>query len=65
MALSDDDELGRNRTKTDDINRWARYARFHIPGLETPIQIPWGFGLGAFAASGAQVAAIANWASIY
>jgi hypothetical protein len=60
MALSDDDEMGRNRTKTDDINRWARYARFHIPGLETPIQIPWGFGLGAFAASGAQIAAIAT-----
>jgi hypothetical protein len=60
MALSDDDELGRNRTKTDDINRWARYARFHIPGLENPIQIPWGFGLGAFAASGAQIAAIAT-----
>jgi hypothetical protein len=60
MALSDDDDLGRNRTKTDDINRWARYARFHIPGMENPIQIPWGFGLGAFAASGAQVAAIAT-----
>lgn len=60
MALSDDDDMGRNRTKTDDINRWARYARFHIPGLETPIQIPWGFGLGAFAASGAQIAAIAT-----
>lgn len=60
MALSDDDELGRNRTKTDDINRWARYARFHIPGMDNPIQIPWGFGLGAFAASGAQIAAIAT-----
>jgi hypothetical protein len=58
MALSDDDDLGRNRTKTDDINRWTRYARFHIPGLETPIQIPWGFGLGSFAAAGAQVAAM-------
>jgi hypothetical protein len=56
MALSDDDDMGRNRTKTDDINRWTRYARFHIPGLETPIQIPWGFGLGSFAAAGAQVA---------
>jgi hypothetical protein len=58
MALSDDDELGRNRTKTDDINRWTRYARFHIPGMDNPVQIPWGFGLGAFAASGAQVAAM-------
>lgn len=60
MALSDDDEMGRNRAKTDDINRWARYARFHIPGMDNPIQIPWGFGLGAFAASGAQIAAIAT-----
>jgi hypothetical protein len=60
MALSDDDEMGRNRTKTDDINRWARYARFHIPGMDNPIQIPWGFGLGAFAASGAQIAAVAT-----
>ena len=60
MALSDDDDMGRNRTKTDDINRWARYARFHIPGMDNPIQIPWGFGLGAFAASGAQIAAIAT-----
>jgi hypothetical protein len=60
MALSDDDEMGRNRTKTDDINRWARYARFHIPGMDNPIQIPWGFGLGAFAASGAQIAAMAT-----
>lgn len=58
MALSDDDDMGRNRTKTDDINRWARYARFHIPGIETPIQIPWGFGLGSFAAAGAQIAAM-------
>jgi len=58
MAMSDDDDLGRNRTATDDANRWSRYARFHIPGMETPIQIPWGFGLGAFAAAGAQIASI-------
>jgi len=58
MAMSDDDDLGRNRTATDDANRWSRYARFHIPGMETPIQIPWGFGLGAFASAGAQVAAL-------
>ena len=60
MALSDDDDLGRNRTATDDPNRWSRYARFHIPGMETPIQIPWGFGLGAFASAGAQVTALAT-----
>jgi hypothetical protein len=60
MALSDDDDLGRNRSATDDPNRWSRYARFHIPGLDTPIQIPWGFGLGAFASAGAQVTALAT-----
>lgn len=60
MAMSDDDDLGRNRTATDDPNRWSRYARFHIPGMETPIQIPWGFGLGAFASAGAQVTALAT-----
>lgn len=60
MALSDDDELGRDRVATDDINRWTRYARFYIPGFEKPFQIPWGFGLGAFASSGAQMAALAS-----
>jgi hypothetical protein len=60
MALSDDDDLGRNRSAVDDPNRWSRYARFHIPGMDTPIQIPWGFGLGAFASAGAQVTALAT-----
>jgi len=60
MALSDDDDYGRNRTATDDINRWSRYARFFIPGMENPIQIPWGYGLGAFAAAGGQVMGMAT-----
>ena len=58
QAMADDDDMGRNRAETDDVNRWTRYARFFIPGRESPIQIPWGFGLGAFAASGAQIAAM-------
>ena len=46
-----------------------RSARFHIPteftksiGIEKPVvfQIPWGFGLGAFASAGAQMAGFAN-----
>jgi hypothetical protein len=57
-AMSGDDEEARNRVATDDMARWTRYARFHIPGTDTIIQIPWGFGLGAFAAAGAQVAAV-------
>lgn len=60
MALSDDDDYGRNRTATDDINRWSRYARFFIPGMDNPIQIPWGYGLGAFAAAGGQVMGMAT-----
>ena len=57
-AMADDDDQGRNRVATDDSTRWSRYARFFVPGMETPIQLPWGFGLGAFAAAGAQMASI-------
>jgi len=60
QGTGDDDELGRNRVSTDDMTRWTKFARFHIPGFENPIQIPWGFGLGAFAAMGAQVAAMSD-----
>ena len=58
FMMADDDDQGRNRVATDDAARWSRYARFFIPGMETPIQIPWGFGLGAFAAAGGQLASI-------
>jgi hypothetical protein len=54
-AGSDNDELGRDRVSTDDMARWTKFARFHIPGLDTPFQMPWGYGLGAFAAIGAQI----------
>jgi hypothetical protein len=64
MMMSDDDELGRNAVLNDNMQQWTRFARFHIPqnitrsmGIEEPviIQIPWGFGMGAFAAAGAQI----------
>jgi hypothetical protein len=64
---ADDDDLGRNAVATDNMEQWTRFARFHIPrgiseamGLKEPLvfQIPWGFGLGAFAASGAQIAGV-------
>jgi hypothetical protein len=64
---ADDDDLGRNSVATDNMDQWTRYLRFHIPrkiteemGIKAPvvIQIPWGFGLGAFAAAGAQIAAM-------
>ncbi len=57
---ADDDDLGRNSVSTDDMSRWTRFARFHIPGTETIVQIPWGFGLGGMAAMGAQLASLFN-----
>ena len=63
--LSDDDEEGRNRTATDDMDRWQKYMRFHIPkelafGRDDVIlQMRWGYGLGSFASAGAQLAALA------
>jgi hypothetical protein len=59
-TMADDDDLGRNKVSTDDMSRWTRYARFFLPGTDTIIQMPWGFGLGAFAALGAQIASIGD-----
>jgi len=58
-AFGDDDDQGRNKNLTDDPARWTRYARFHysIGDRDFVFQLPWGFGLGAIAASGAQIAA--------
>jgi hypothetical protein len=64
LMLSQDDEDGRNQVATDDMARWTRYARFHIPnsvseamglGKDVIFQLPWGFGLGSFASAGAQI----------
>lgn len=60
LMMAEDDDQGRNKVATDDFARWTRYARFHIPGTDLIIQIPWGFGLGAFAAAGAQIASVAS-----
>jgi hypothetical protein len=60
QMMSDEDEVGRNKVATDDSVRWTRYARFFVFGKDYAIQIPWGFGLGAFASAGAQVAAMMN-----
>lgn len=60
LMLAGDDDEGRNRLLTDDMSRWTRYARIFVPGFENPIQIPWGFGPGAFAAAGSQIAAMAS-----
>jgi hypothetical protein len=64
MLGAPDDEWRRNNTKTDNMEQWTRFARFHIPnevskslglGKDVVFQIPWGFGLGSFAAIGAQI----------
>jgi hypothetical protein len=59
-GLADDDDEGRNKIINDDLSRWTRVMRFDIGqgpnGEERVIQIPWGFGLGGFAATGAQIA---------
>ena len=69
MLGAPDDEWKRNNTKTDNMEQWTRFARFHIPnevsqslglGKDVVFQIPWGFGLGAFAATGAQIAGMAS-----
>jgi hypothetical protein len=56
--MADDDDLGRNKLMTDNMDQWTRFWRIHVPGMKEPIQIPWGFGLGAFAAAGAQLASV-------
>ena len=58
VMMADDDDLGRNKAMNDDMSQWTRFARFHTPFSDTPIQLPWGFGLGAFAAAGAQLAGV-------
>jgi hypothetical protein len=63
--MAPDDDWKRNAVMNDNMGQWTRFARFHIPnevsekagiGRDVVFQIPWGFGLGAFAAIGAQFA---------
>ena len=60
LAGADDDDQGRNRVATDDMARWTRYARMPVLGEDTFLQIPWGFGISAFGAFGAQMTALAR-----
>ena len=60
-AGAGEDDFGRNRVATDDMSRWMRDARFFVgPGVNDIITVPWGFGMGAFAALGAQIASLGN-----
>jgi len=62
---SDDDEFGRNKVETDDMALWTRNLRLPLGFLGVDslknsfLQLPWGFGLGAFGSAGAQVAGVA------
>jgi hypothetical protein len=64
MALmaADDDDQGRNEVQVDDLDLWTRNLRLplSIIGKEGFLQVPWGFGIGAFAAAGAQVVGTAT-----
>jgi hypothetical protein len=63
LGTADKDSQGRNKVATDDMSMWTRALRvpmkFAGEGNEF-LQIPWGFGGGAFAAFGAQMAAWMN-----
>jgi hypothetical protein len=65
MMMAPDDEWKRNSVRSDNMQQWTRNARFHIPdsvglGRDIVIQIPWGFGLGAFPSIGAQIGGMAH-----
>ena len=63
MALTgaEDDDYGRNIVATDDMELWTRNIRIPMSYFggdkDKKLQLPWGFGLGAFASAGAQIAA--------
>jgi len=65
LMMSDNDEMGRNKVLTDNMNIWQRNLRIPLPkdalgeGIDY-LQIPWGFGFGAFAAFGSQIAAVTS-----
>lgn len=62
--LYDDDENPKNPVQDDSKELWTRNIRIPLDWLDLPafkdkyFQIPWGFGMGAFGAIGAQVAAV-------
>jgi len=61
LSAGDDDEE-RNKVGTDDMRRWVRALRINtgieIGGRDLVAQLSWGFGPGAFASAGSQIAAM-------
>jgi hypothetical protein len=63
LGTADKDSQGRNKVATDDMSMWTRALRVPMKFAGEAnefLQIPWGFGGGAFAAFGAQMAAWMN-----
>jgi hypothetical protein len=62
-SFAGEDDEGRNKVAIDDKTRWVRFARINLGidenGRDLVFQIPWGFGPGALASAGAQIAALA------
>ena len=63
LMMSDNDEMGRNKVLNDNMDIWQRNIRIPLPkdmlnGVDY-LQIPSGFGFGAFTAFGAQLASFA------
>lgn len=60
--MSDDDDQGRNKVATDNMDMWARNIRLPINGALGIdfAQIPWGWGFGVFGSIGAQLAGVVH-----
>jgi len=60
MLAGEQDDLGRNKVATDNMELWTRNIRLPAHGMlgkgNDYFQIPWGWGLGAFGSFGAQIA---------
>jgi hypothetical protein len=64
-AGAPEDELGRNKVLTDDLDQWTRYLRMPVAdgkfpefmGKNVVFQYPFGLGNGAFIGVGVQIAA--------
>ncbi len=56
------DEQGRNKVATDNMEMWSRNIRLPAHGVlgkgNDYFQIPWGWGLGAFGSFGAQMGGV-------
>lgn len=66
VLAAEDDEEGRNRVLTDNMDIWTRNLRFPIKFMNPILgkdndflNVPWGFGGGAFSAMGAQLMGVA------